>query len=435
VPLSNYIKTVSLPGEPDGVLLFSTRKTSLVFLSAETFAGLVAGKAPDSLVAPLTRLGFWVADRAAERKEVWEMPAAVNRLNSGVRAAIILGMACNFACRYCYEGSLKGRRAMNDATAEQAIAFLQKKFRSDKKRMVVDFYGGEPLLYTERIKYLAEALKSFVHGRGGDFRFTLVTNGSLLARKTVEELLPFGLTSVKVTLDGPPENHNFFRPFKNGRGSFARILENIRSCCDLVSVTLGGNFTRENARQFPSLLDILQTTGLTPDKLAVVKFDAVMAVNDAFAPPEFHDGCASSAEPWLVEASLALREEVLRRGYNYPKLEPASCMVTLEDALTIDWDGSLYKCVTLIGHRDCRTGDVWQKEADPPVAYHLDHWRKNNQCPDCLYLPLCFGGCRYAEYQRCGSMAAIDCQKEYFNRALPEMLRQEIRYRSPLPGN
>ena len=433
MPLSHYIQSVPLDNDPSQVLLYSTRKASLIQLPAKTFSGLKTGKVPASLLEPLTRFGFWVSDLEAERAEVQDIPAAINRLNPGVRASVILGMACNFACTYCYEGSLKGPEAMNNSVADQVILFLQKRFRLGKKKMVLDFYGGEPLLYVDRIKYLTKSLQPFVQESGGNFAFTMVTNGSLLTRRTVEELLPLGLKSVKITLDGPPDTHNQSRPFKNGQESFATILKNIRDCSGLVRINLSGNFTPENFQLFPTLLDILAAQGLTPDTLALVKFDAVMAVGDAFGPSEFHGGCTSTSEPWLIEASLMLRREIMQRGYTYPKLGPSTCMVTMTDAMTIDWDGSLYKCVTLIGHPDSTTGDVWQENGAPLDFYHPNHWRNNKHCPDCIYLPLCFGGCRYSEYQRGGSMAGVDCQKTYFDQALPEMLRQEVKYRASLP--
>ena len=429
MPLSRYLRVVPLPELPGQVLLFSTRTTALIRLPEATLAGLATGALPESGFEPLARMGLLVPDPEAERNGVLGMQDAIDRLSPGVRAAVILGMACNFACCYCYEGSLKGGQAMSDQVASQAVSFLKERFRPGKKRLILDFYGGEPLLYPGRIESMARALRPFVADQGGSFLFTLVTNGSLLTRPAVERLLPLGLASVKVTVDGPPENHNRTRPFRDGRGSFEAILSNLRECCDLVPIHLAGNFTADTYRSFPALLDLLGENGLSSQRLASVKFDAVMAVRDAFAPPEFSGGCAATSEPWLVEASLFLREEILKRGYAHPKLAPASCMVDLADSLTIDWDGSLYKCVTLIGHPDCRAGDVWGGEAGAEAIYHPRHWRGNESCPDCLYLPLCLGGCRYSQYQRGESMAGVDCQKAYFDAALPEMLRQDLAYR------
>ena len=93
---------------------------------------------------------------------------------------------------------------------------------------------------------IAGPLKAFVEEQGGEFRFSLVTNGSLLTREMVEKLTPAGLYAAKVTVDGPPDEHNRLRPFKSGAPSFDVILDNVRACCDLIRIGFGGNYTRDN---------------------------------------------------------------------------------------------------------------------------------------------------------------------------------------------
>ena len=51
--------------------------------------------------------------------------------------------------------------------------------------------------------------------------------------------------------------------------------------------------------------------------------------------------------------------------------------------------------------------------------------------PECAYLPLCFGGCRYMTYVRDGNIDQLDCKKEYFDASLETLLKQDIRYRLP----
>jgi len=356
----------------------------------------------------------------------------INRLNPNLRVAVILGMACNFACVYCYEGSLKGAATMSDTTADHLVAYLLARFTANKKkRLILDFYGGEPLLYTQRIKYLAERLQPAIEDLGGRFEFTLVSNGSLLTRTVVEELVALGLVSVKVTIDGTAANHDRFRPCKDGGGSWSLIVDNLLACRGLCVITLSGNYTAENYALFPDLLDALADRGFTPDDFGSVQFYPVMQVNDQFANPEFTGGCCSNDEPWVHSTSLFLRQEILQRGYRFPKLSPSPCMVDLDDAFTVDHDGTIYKCVTLIGHPDLACGDIWHGLGQGwQETYCLDHWQDDAQCCDCIYyLPLCFGGCRAMAFQRDGHMQQMDCQRALFDATLESMLQQDFRYR------
>jgi len=431
MPLSHYLKIFPLPGHPDKRLLFSTRTGGLAMVSSEALAAIEDNIASPELTASLAKLSMVVDDPALEQKEMGGYLQKLNRLNPNLRAAVILGMACNFACLYCYEGSLKGTAAMSDATADQLAVFLLARFSAGKKkRLILDFYGGEPLLYVQRIIYLAERLKPAIEALGGIFEFTLVSNGSLLIPTVVEELVALGLQSVKVTIDGPAANHDHFRPFKDGRGSWSVIVENLLACRGLCVITLSGNYTAENYALFPALLDALTDRGFAPGDFASVQFYPVMQINDQFANPEFTGGCCSNDEPWVHAASLALREEIMQRGYTYPKLYPSPCMVDVDDAFTVNHDGAIYKCVTLIGHRELACGDIWRGMGeDWRQAWCVDHWKNEVQCCECVYLPLCFGGCRAMAFQRNGHMAQVDCQRSLLDATLEPLLLQDFKIR------
>ena len=437
MPLSRYLVILPHPEKPELRLLFSTRTGGLALLPAESLATVAAGSAEPELLATLRNLSMVVDDPAAEQAEVYDYLGAVNRANPNLRVAVILGMACNFACPYCYEGSLKASgAAMGDATAERLVEFLLERFgraggqSPRKRRLILDFYGGEPLLYLSRIKSLARNLKPAIEAQGGRFEFTLVTNGSLLSHALVEELRDLGLASFKVTIDGPAEHHNRTRPFKDGAESWERIVGNLAACCGIVPITLSGNYTEETYPAFPRLLDALAEAGLGPGDFDTVQFYPVMQVNDRFANPEFTSGCLSNDEPWVHAASLLLRGEIMRRGYHFPELHPAPCMVDLDDALVVDHDGAIYKCVTIIGHPEFACGDIRQGMTTGwRETYSVGHWPKEEQCRDCHYLPLCFGGCRAQAFQRDGDMARVDCQRTMYDAILPAMLSQDLRYR------
>lgn len=419
-------------GREDGLwLLYGTKTGALALLPGEVLAQLQAGDPPPAYQAQLAALDLLVADPEAERRVVRDYLNEVDRLTSKLTVSVILGMECNFRCRYCYEGSLKGAKAMSDATADRLVAFVEERYRPGLEKLHLDFYGGEPLLYVPRIKYLASRLKPWVESRGGVFEFHLVTNGSLLTPEVVAELKPLGLIYAKVTIDGLAENHNLCRPYKNGKASFDRVVANLLAVCQTLAISLAGNYTEENYRQFPALLDYLQGKGLRPADLTLVNFNMVMKVNDAFSLPDYQGGCASTNEPWLAEAALYIRGEVLARGFPVDKLMPTPCAMELNDPFTVHYNGDLYKCAPFIGKERFRIGDIWQGMGDYRASHHLGHWLRQEKCEKCIYLPLCFGGCRYSEFQRSGEVSQVDCMYEYYERTLPELLRQDLRYRYP----
>jgi len=314
------------------------------------------------------------------------------------------------------------------------VAFLEERLHPGMEEVILDFYGGEPLLYVERIVRLSEALGAVLEPRGIRFSFTLVTNGSLLTPEVVARLRPLGLMGAKVTLDGPPEIHDRSRPFASGQGSFDVILENLQDCSGLFPVGLGGTYARETYPRFPELLDLLVESGLGPDRISQISFGPVMRTPETPAAPELCVGCATVNEPWLAEAAVFLREEVLKRGFRVPKIAPTPCMVDRTDAFTVNWDGTLAKCPGLIGDGHLAVGDLWSGFRDYGETFDLGRLERAAECRECPYLPLCFGGCRYMRLQREGHLRGVECQRPFLDATLEAHLLQDLRYRHRSAG-
>jgi uncharacterized protein len=317
---------------------------------------------------------------------------------------------------------------MTGKTAEQLLQFIKARFTDQKDTLVVDFYGGEPLLSLPLIEQISRSLNTFAESRNATYFSTMVTNGSLLKRSSVERLAGLGLRSAKITLDGPAHIHDQYRPFRSGAGSFDVILKNIEECCDLIKISIGGNYNRETYPEFVSLLDLLKTRGLSPDRLGIVKFDPIVDTGEADqAMPEHRGGCISINDPWILDAENLLREEILKRGFKTPKIGPLLCAIEHRDQFVVNWNGDLYKCPGFLGHEQFVVGNIQTEVEDYSETYNLDIW-KGEPCLSCEYLPMCFGGCRYWTFIRNGKIDEIDCKKPYLDAQLETLVKQDIKY-------
>ena len=426
--VSTYLKIYPCKEKPGHLLLFSTKNASIATISESTFKAIEE----DTLTQPekesLSKIGMVVQDIEKEKQSVSELFDEINKNNKILNITVVLNLDCNFACKYCYEDDIKGTLYMSDTTADQLIEFIKQKFTDKKEQIILDFYGGEPLLSIELIKYISKGVNSFVAGRVATYSFTLVTNGSLFTRHIAETLVPLGLESVKITLDGPSKIHNHYRPYKSGEGSFNNIIKNIKDTFDLVKINIGGNYERKNYEQFPLLLDYLLNEGITPNKIASIKFDPVMNTPKTnYSSIKYKAGCMTTNESWITEASILLRGEILKRGYNTPKIEPIMCAVENTDTYVVNFNGIIYKCPAFIGKKGFEVGTLITGVKDYRKSYKLGLW-KNKQCRECEYLPLCFGGCRYATYVKDGNIDTPNCKKEYFDASLEQLIRQQIKY-------
>jgi len=431
--LSRYIKVYPYEGNPGTKIIFSTKKSSLILLSEDVLSSIKKDNISPHYINRLKELGIIVEDKEEEQRNLLNFIDTVNSNNSILNLTVILNLDCNFSCVYCYEGDFKGRLYMSESTADLLIDFLEVKTCGNITSILIDFYGGEPLLSKELIKYISKEIIKFTKEKEISYNFSLVTNGSLFDRKTAQELIVYGLDTVKITLDGPPNNHNKYRPFKSGAGTFDLLLNNLKNTCDIVKITLGGNYDSGNYTIFPQLLDLLETEGLTPDKINIVKFDPIInRPEKEIMPGEYRKGCLSINEPWLLKAENYLREEILKRKYNYPKISPTPCVIEINDSYIVNYDGLIYKCPAFIGREEFAIGSLQTELTDPAPVYQIGFW-KNTQCLNCEYLPLCFGGCRYIAYVRDGKIDQLDCRKEYLDNSLEILIKQDLKYRSKAP--
>lgn len=142
---------------------------------------------------------------------------------------------CNFRCKYCtfsdfYEYTRSHSNTyMNFFTAKKAIdyffslLFQGRRFHPVRKP-TIGFYGGEPLLNFKLIKncvkYIDESYPSF------EVSYGLTTNGSLLDEEKAKWLMEHDF-SIAISLDGPEEEHNRLRLYRNGEGTFKDVMRNV----------------------------------------------------------------------------------------------------------------------------------------------------------------------------------------------------------------
>jgi len=416
---------------PDSVLLFSTKKVSTIVVPEAMLKDIEEGNLAEDEKQTLTDLGFLVNDADEEKRELFGFIDDLNVINKIFSATIVMNLDCNLACKYCFEGTRKGKYYMTKETADLFVEFIQSIINPAGGRGIeeikITFYGGEPLLSIDLIAYITERLKYLSEASGITYSAALVTNGTLLTKAVVEKLKPLGLKRASVTLDGPKNIHDKLRPFKSGKGSFDIIVRNLKDACDKIAVQIGGNFTKENYRSFPLLLDLLIENGLTPGMISDVHFDPVTKESKEFAMPDFHFGCETLNEQWLYEADIFLKEEILKRGYKTKKIIPIVCTLEFRNSVIVNYDGSIYKCSGLIGRAEFKVGDIKTGIKDYSESHNLDNW-KNEECLNCEYLPLCFGGCRYMKLVRDGNMDGVDCKKSYLDATLETLVRQDIKY-------
>lgn len=421
MPLSRYLKIFPDNSRAGHVILYSTKNGS----SARLPEKLLAAALDDTLSAKnrqtLKRLGMFVDDPALEQREMSGLVKRTNSRSRLFRGTAVLNLECNLACTYCYEDGFRDGRRMSAAIADDLVRWVVANHLEQGRDVEMQFYGGEPLLSIPLVHSISSQLQEAAARCGRKFSITMTTNGTFLTRVVVQQLLQYNFTKAILTLDGPKSVHDLQRPFANGKGSFDTIVANIKDVCDLVRIDLGGNYTPENYRQYPQLLDYLLEDGVTPDMLGLVQFFPITPKSGAGV--DISAGCISSSEPWIIEAVPYLDGEIMARGFKTSKLTMSACVIEFDHDLVINYDGTLYKCPAFMGWPELSVGSLANGISDYSKSHRLGYWQ-NDECMECPYLPLCFGGCRLNPLLQTGSINHLDCRREFFDATLKTLVLQ-----------
>ncbi|MCM3702178.1 radical SAM protein [Paenibacillus macerans] len=161
------------------------------------------------------------------------------QVNNGLRQVILeLTGRCNLRCGYCiYNEDCSLNRDFNssDMSMEIAKATIDYTAKHSGEKIAVTFYGGEPLLRFDLLKWVIEYSLETLKGK--ELTFSLTTNLTLVTKGIAEYLASVPGLSIVCSLDGPEKIQNAYRKFSNGEGSFSRAIQGLKLLCDAFSLS------------------------------------------------------------------------------------------------------------------------------------------------------------------------------------------------------
>lgn len=143
--------------------------------------------------------------------------------------SLAIAQKCNLGCTYCYaqQGDFGGTaKNMPLETALQAVERLVDQTPPGGKFNLA-FMGGEPLVNRPVLRAATEHALTRAEARGVTPSFSITTNGTLITAQDADFFEQHGF-AVTISLDGVGETHDRLRPTKGGKGSFERIMRNVR---------------------------------------------------------------------------------------------------------------------------------------------------------------------------------------------------------------
>ena len=335
-----------------------------------------------------------------ERAALETMGRGACAMPGGVGLTICPTMGCNFNCPYCFEDH--GRGKMSPEVQDDVVALAERMLdTSGSKNVGVTWFGGEPLLAPDIIESLSERLMALAEQRGGEYHAGIITNGYLLTQEIVDMLDRYKVKSAQVTIDGLGATHDASRPLANGKPTFERITNNLRNLKIPFKVNVRHNVHEGNKAEIGDLKAFIE-------KLAEESGNMLNYYPAVVSGSEVAD--KRGEQVGLICGSDASDVGIMQEARRFQTGRGSYCGANSLWSVGISDDGKLQKCWEAIDKPQFSFGNAHDWDPADPLRTATDPDNltmylntaipiPDDECPDCIWLPLCVGGCPHERVQ------------------------------------
>ena len=381
--------------EQDKILLYNTYSLNYRWIDKADFADINEKLSIDLLDVPeyLATEGFLVPSELDEIQRLKDDVQSHTDKADFIFLSIFTTLACNYRCVYCFEkDQLCQTEHMTLETADEIITFIKGRYKEHQftKPLKIKWFGGEPLLNMEIIRYISKEL----HSNNINFTARLYTNGRLLTKELAIELKELGVTDdVVIPIDGLAPTYASLKGCTED--DFYEVLNNIKACEDVLKIVIHINVSGASKNDVQPLFNLLKNDYGIKSKIVAVR-----------VAPQNTDTITDENDVSFEEYQKAT--DIVKDNRRFGKKRGYGCEARHPDYYVIGTKGELYICEHLIGQQEYMVGNI--KDQSGRIDRAGTIWDTNriiDDCTDCPILPICLGNCTSQRY-----IDNIDCQKE-----------------------
>jgi uncharacterized protein len=438
MPFSRYLRVM----ERDGTAaVFHALKPIPAFLSAGQWRSFCESMEDDSLRSWLKNQGLLV--ESSSEDDLLRDAVIQETLGRKMMSILylVLTKACNFRCRQCFQyerhpdihPELAGTSLlMTNEVAKLGIdAFVRHYQESDGEYLEpqIYFYGGEPLLNWDVLRYSVEYANSL---RGNvlpqDLGYVVITNGSLVDDDKAAFFARHNI-GIGLSIDGPKSKNDAFRLSVRGQGTYDTIVSALRVLqrhdVDVtLSITVNPNIVSD--------LSMIVRWAKEEMRVGSVSFNMVGGSSYAYTGADFpldeYDDMLSRnlVEAYRLARDIGLHEDRIGRkvsDFIDHSFKAVDCGA-VNNQLVIQPDGSIAFCHA---STDYNVGTV----TDPKFRIFghpaIQSWEdvlpiRNPKCQTCPAMSVCGYGCFHHVLELGRRLADKDSQFCKHTRAVMEFM-------------
>ena len=329
---------------------------------------------------------------------IGSMPISPENVSNNV--TFCLTENCNLRCKYCYEVHKNNKKKMTFDVAKKAVDIvLLRQDIYDKKSIVWEFFGGEPLLEIDLADEISEYIKEKQikdnHCWKDKYIFHFSTNGILYDSPKFQNYLRKneGHVSVGISVDGNKIKHNTQRIYPDGRGSYDDVIKNVKLWKkQFPNASTKATFSHEDLPYLKDSVIDLWNIGVKK-VMANIVLEDVWDEND----PQIFEEQLKELADYIITHKIWKDPEYMVRffdpavGLPLRKIDLLKRYCGAGKMLAISCDGEFYPCIrflnfTLSNHKGYCIGSIYDGINEDKLKAFNYLIRKNikpNSCNDC----------------------------------------------------
>jgi len=326
-----------------------------------------------------------------EKQNIYKELLFNNRLivfdNKTFHLTINPTLNCNCSCWYCYETHSK---KIISEKVEKNIEKLIHNLIIEKgiKNLYLDWFGGEPLLcYKNKLVPISFSAKEVCDKYNIKFESGITTNGYLLNYDMISFFREVNMNTFQITLDGDKSMHDITRVHNNKYPTYEKIIENICLLAEHLNpndLILRINYTKES---FHKITNIINSVPENLRKNIKILLQQVWQDQKKYIPFSETEAIKKKFE----NAGFRVKKDVLN-------LKCHTCYADLFNQAIVNYDGRVFKCTARNFEKEKEDG-ILNNEGQIDwdfgrlASFLSNATFENDECKECIYLPVCFGPC------------------------------------------
>lgn len=315
---------------------------------------------------------------------------------------------CNMNCTYCYYLKKKelypqNQLTMSDYILEKYISeYIDSQPKSFNKIYFI-WQGGEPTLlglgFFEKIIKLQKKYKPF----NVEILNSLQTNGTILDENFAKFFKENNFL-IGISIDGPEKLHNYYRKYKNGSGSFKKVMKGINLLQKYnVDFNILTAVQNNNSKHPKKIYDFLKSIGTKFIQfIPIVDPEKDKTVTEySVKPKQWGIFMTEIFYSWLSDIGEIFIQQFDDTLGSYLGIPANTCSHSKEcgKGLVIEHNGDIYSCDHFVSPK-YYLGNIAEKklstlaESQTQISFGKNKFSSlPEECIQCKYLAICYGGC------------------------------------------